>query len=95
VLVTGATGIVGSWLVKELLSRSAHVVALIADTDPQTELVRSGDLNRVAVVNGRGVVVLAGSGSLLITRAQVKGRIEQWGDEIVRDLRLKRGDMLG
>ncbi len=53
VLVTGATGIVGSWLVKELLARSAHVVALIADSDPQTELIRSGDINKVAVVNGR------------------------------------------
>jgi CDP-glucose 4,6-dehydratase len=52
VLVTGATGVVGSWLVKELLARSAFVVALIEDQDPQSELYRSGDVNRVAVVNG-------------------------------------------
>ena len=53
VLVTGATGIVGSCLVKALLAERARVVALVLDLDPQSELVRSGDLNRVAVVNGR------------------------------------------
>ncbi len=53
VLVTGATGMVGSWLVKELLAREAFVVALVLDLDPQSELVRSGDLERCSVVNGR------------------------------------------
>jgi CDP-glucose 4,6-dehydratase len=52
VLVTGATGIVGSWLVKELLGQGAYVVAFVLDADPQSELVRSGDLARCAVVNG-------------------------------------------
>jgi CDP-glucose 4,6-dehydratase len=51
--VTGATGIVGSWLVKRLLANGAHVVALVRDWDPQTELVRSGDIMRTSVVNGR------------------------------------------
>ncbi|MBZ5605929.1 MAG: GDP-mannose 4,6-dehydratase [Acidobacteriia bacterium] len=53
VLVTGATGIVGSWLIKELLDRRAFVAALVLDADPQTELFRSGNVHRVAVVNGR------------------------------------------
>jgi CDP-glucose 4,6-dehydratase len=53
VFVTGATGIVGSWLVKRLLDRGAHVVTLVRDWDPQTELVRSGDILRTNVVNGR------------------------------------------
>jgi CDP-glucose 4,6-dehydratase len=52
VLVTGATGLVGSWLVKDLLARGAHVIALVLDADPQSELFRSGDVNRVTVVNG-------------------------------------------
>ena len=52
VLVTGATGMVGSWLVKELVANGAEVVALVLDTDPQSELNRSGLLERVAVVNG-------------------------------------------
>ncbi len=53
VFVTGATGIVGSWLVKRLLHLGAHVVTLVRDWDPQTELVRSGDIVRTNVVNGR------------------------------------------
>ena len=52
VFVTGATGMVGSWLVKDLLARGAHVVALVLDADPRSELYRSGDVERVSVVNG-------------------------------------------
>lgn len=53
VLVTGATGLVGSWLVPKLLSRGATVVALVRDADPQSELVRSGAIARCTVVSGR------------------------------------------
>ena len=52
VLITGATGLVGSWLVKRLLSEQAQVVALVLEANPQSELVRSGDLQRIIVVNG-------------------------------------------
>lgn len=52
VFVTGATGIVGSWLVKALLAEGAHVVVLVQDADPQSELYRSGDIYKVTVVNG-------------------------------------------
>lgn len=52
VLVTGATGLVGGWLVRDLLAKRADVVALARDWDPQSELIRSGDVNRVTVVNG-------------------------------------------
>lgn len=52
VLVTGATGIVGSWLVKALLEQGASVVALVLDADPQSELYRSNDIRQVTVVNG-------------------------------------------
>ena len=52
VFITGATGIVGSCLVKDLLAQGAHVVALVRDADPQSELYRSGDIRRVSVVNG-------------------------------------------
>lgn len=52
VLVTGATGFVGSWLVKALLQRQAHVFALVRDLDYQSELVRSGAIRRITVVNG-------------------------------------------
>jgi CDP-glucose 4,6-dehydratase len=53
VFVTGATGVVGSWLVKALLAQKAQVVALIRDADPQSELFRSGDLRQLSVVTGR------------------------------------------
>ena len=52
VLVTGATGLVGSWLVRRLLNEGASVTALILDADPASELYRSGDISRVSVVNG-------------------------------------------
>ena len=52
VFVTGATGIVGSWLCSELLDLGAHVVALVKDADPQSELIRSGNIARLTVVNG-------------------------------------------
>ncbi len=52
VLVTGASGIVGSWLVRELLARRAYVVALVHHADPQSELLRSGLVKQTAVING-------------------------------------------
>jgi CDP-glucose 4,6-dehydratase len=51
-LVTGATGLVGSWLVRRLLEHDADVVCLVRDWVPQSELVRSGLLDRVKVVRG-------------------------------------------
>jgi len=53
VLVTGATGVVGSWVVKDLVDRGARVVALVLDADRQSELYRSDCIRRVHVVNGR------------------------------------------
>jgi CDP-glucose 4,6-dehydratase len=52
VFVTGGTGMIGSWLVKELLSESAIPVLLIHDADPQSELYRSKDIDRCSIVNG-------------------------------------------
>ena len=51
-LVTGATGLVGGWLVKSLVAAGADVVCLIRDWVPDCELVRSGHLDRVKVVRG-------------------------------------------
>ncbi|MGE3274316.1 MAG: GDP-mannose 4,6-dehydratase [Vicinamibacterales bacterium] len=52
VLVTGASGVVGSWVVKQLLERGATVVALVVDLDPQSELVSGGDVSRIKIVYG-------------------------------------------
>ncbi len=52
VFLTGATGMLGSWMVKELLRLDSYIVVLIRDGDPQSELTRSHDIRRVSVVNG-------------------------------------------
>ncbi|MGA2462854.1 MAG: GDP-mannose 4,6-dehydratase [Thermodesulfobacteriota bacterium] len=52
VLVTGATGLVGSWLVKRLIDCSADLVCLIRDWVPQSELVQSRVIEQVKVVRG-------------------------------------------
>jgi CDP-glucose 4,6-dehydratase len=51
-LVTGATGLVGGWLVRRLREAGADVVCLVRDWVPQCELVRSGAIERVKVVRG-------------------------------------------
>ena len=52
VFVTGATGLVGGWLVKRLLDAEADIVCLMRDWVPQSELVRAGLMDRVTVVRG-------------------------------------------
>ena len=50
--VTGATGLVGGWLVRRLVALGADVVCLVRDWVPQSELVRAGLLEQVKVVRG-------------------------------------------
>jgi CDP-glucose 4,6-dehydratase len=52
VFVTGATGLLGSWLVPELVRRGAAVVALVRDGAPRSMLVSEGWLDRIATVRG-------------------------------------------
>jgi len=52
VLVTGATGLVGSWLTRRLYEAGAETVCLVRDWVPQSEAVRRGLLERVKVVRG-------------------------------------------
>lgn len=51
-LVTGATGLVGGWVVKRLLRQQADVVCLVRDWVPESELIHSGLLARVKTVRG-------------------------------------------
>ena len=53
VLVTGATGIVGYWLVKALVDYKAHVVALVRNPNPRSALYYSGLIDKVEVAAGR------------------------------------------
>lgn len=52
VLVTGATGLLGSALVAELLDRGAEVTCLVRDWVPSSRLIGSGLLARTNVVAG-------------------------------------------
>lgn len=51
-LVTGATGLIGGWLVRRLLAEGAEVVCLVRDWVPQSEFVRANLIERVKVVRG-------------------------------------------
>ncbi|MBE3119889.1 MAG: GDP-mannose 4,6-dehydratase [Candidatus Atribacteria bacterium] len=50
--VTGGAGLVGNWLVRRLMDAGADVVCLVRDWVPQSELARSGLIERVKVVRG-------------------------------------------
>lgn len=52
VLVTGATGLLGSWLVEALLARNASVVCLVRDEVPQSRLHTEGIDRRVITCRG-------------------------------------------
>jgi len=51
-LVTGATGLLGSWLTRRLVEARADVVCVVRDWIPQSELVRGRMLESVKVVRG-------------------------------------------
>jgi CDP-glucose 4,6-dehydratase len=51
-LVTGATGLLGGWLVQRLLDAGADVVCLVRDWVPHSELILRGCLDRVKVARG-------------------------------------------
>jgi CDP-glucose 4,6-dehydratase len=52
VFVTGGTGLLGSWLIKQLIAVGANVVCLVRDWVPQSELVRSRRIEQVNTVRG-------------------------------------------
>ncbi len=52
VFVTGATGLLGGWLVRELVDARADVVCLVRDHVPQSVLLSDKLINKVKVVHG-------------------------------------------
>ena len=52
VMVTGATGLVGSWLTEALVQAGAEVVTIVRDQVPKSRLWSSHASSRVAVVQG-------------------------------------------
>jgi CDP-glucose 4,6-dehydratase len=51
-LVTGATGLLGGWLLRRLVDQGADVVCLVRDWVPQSEMVRNRLIEQVKVVRG-------------------------------------------
>lgn len=60
VFVTGATGLLGGWLVRRLVEEGASVTALVRDWVPQSTLLTADWLKKVTIVRGdvRDQVVL-------------------------------------
>jgi len=52
VLVTGCSGLLGSWMTRELLERGATVVGLIRDYVPQSNLILGDMLGKITVIRG-------------------------------------------
>ena len=52
VLVTGASGLIGTWLIRRLVDAGADVVCVMRDWVPQSELVRAKIIERTRVVRG-------------------------------------------
>jgi CDP-glucose 4,6-dehydratase len=52
VLVTGCTGLLGSWLTQALVEAKADVVGLIRDDVPQSHLARSGVIYSLRIARG-------------------------------------------
>ena len=52
VLVTGCSGFLGSWLTARLVAAGADVIGLVRDQVPHSQLVRSGLLSKIYVVEG-------------------------------------------
>jgi CDP-glucose 4,6-dehydratase len=96
VLVTGATGIVGSWLCAELVRRGAHVVAFVLDDDPLTMFYSEGTARRCAIVrgnlqryedcaraiNGREVEVVFHLGAQTLVGAAVRDPLETFESNV-------------
>jgi CDP-glucose 4,6-dehydratase len=53
VFVTGATGLLGSWMVETLIGEGATVTCLVRDWVPGSRLISSGTANRANIVHGQ------------------------------------------
>ena len=52
VFVTGATGLVGGWLVRRLIELEADVVCLVRDWVPNSELIHAAIIEQMKIIRG-------------------------------------------
>ena len=53
VLVTGCTGLLGSWLVEELVNRDAQVTGIVRDLVPRSRLYKDARQDKINIVHGQ------------------------------------------
>jgi CDP-glucose 4,6-dehydratase len=53
VLVTGSTGLLGSWLTESLVQAGVNVVGVIRDSIPRSRLIQSGVIDQINIVWGK------------------------------------------
>jgi len=52
VFITGCTGLLGSHITGELVGRQANIVGLVRDMVPRSNLMQTGDFNRINIIRG-------------------------------------------
>ena len=52
VFVTGASGLVGGWLIKYLLQEKADIIILLRDWLPKSNLIIENNLEKLTIVRG-------------------------------------------
>src|SRR5437763_398792 len=52
VFITGSTGLLGSWLTRRLVEEGAHVVSLIRDWVPESNLILDQTIDQITTVRG-------------------------------------------
>ena len=78
VFVTGATGLLGNWVVKQLLHLGADVVCLVREWVPQSEMVRQKLIEKVNAVNWKDRVMPGGfNGEVGLKLDQLEAVVEQ------------------
>ncbi len=53
VFVTGATGLLGSWLSSSLVEAGANVVVLVRDWVPESQFIQNDSVSRTTVIRGK------------------------------------------
>ena len=52
VFITGGTGLVGSWMIQRLLAEGAHLIGLVRDWVPESNLVLNRTHEKITLVRG-------------------------------------------
>lgn len=52
VLITGCTGLLGSWLTDSLITKKANIIGLVRDSVPRSKLFQSNRIHQIVTVRG-------------------------------------------